>query len=164
MPGFIDSLNKNRIAFLHTYYLVSPFVIMTALIGLAQPFYLTAGFFLKNPSLIFPLVKRMALLTFLLVWLSFFFSVKGPSSHTFYLVFPVVMIYSFYCWLPLFRKKWFRFLMIVMLVSGVITHSAIAHRNMIKRSMYLNREKPAAAIKEKDYHILGERRAFDRNP
>lgn len=164
VPGFIDSLNKNRMAFLHTYYLVSPFVIVTALIGLAQPFYLTAGFFHKNPSLIFPLVKRIALLTFLLVWLSFFFSVKGPSSHTFYLVFPVVMIYSFYCWLPLFQKKWFRFLMIVMLVSGVITHSAIAHRNMIKRSMYLNREKPAAAIKEKDYHILGERRAFDRNP
>ena len=50
VPGFIDSLNKNRMAFLHTYYLVSPFVIVTALIGLAQPFYLTAGFFLKNPS------------------------------------------------------------------------------------------------------------------
>jgi hypothetical protein len=164
LPFFIRANQEIRLTFLSTYYLLSPFILATALIGIAQPLYLTAGFFIKNPSSVFRPVKWLAFLTFLLVWLSFFFSVKGPSSHTFYLVFPVVMIYSFYCWLPLFRKKWFNILMIIMLVAGLITHSAIAHRNLVTRSMYLDREKPAVAIKEKDYHILGERRAFGRNP
>jgi hypothetical protein len=164
LPIFIGSNGEKRLAFIRAYYLLAPFIVTAGIIGLAQPVYLAAGFFIKNPAQDFSSVKWLTLFTFVMVWLSFFFSVKGPSSHTFYLVFPLVMIYSFYCWLPLFQKKWFKILMIIMLVAGLITHAAIAYRNLISRSMYINREKPAAAIKEKNYHMLGERRSFDRNP
>jgi len=164
LPIFMGPNGQARIEFIKSYYLFSPFIIAAALIGLAQPVYLAAAFFIKNPSSSFRMVKWLVLFTFLMVWLSFFFSIKGPSSHTYYLVFPLVMIYSMYCWLPLFRKNWFRMLMIGLLFAGAITHSALAHRNLKTKSLYLNREKPVEAIKEKNYHILGERRAFDRNP
>jgi hypothetical protein len=164
LPIFIGSNGQIRLEFIRNYYLLSPFIIAAVLIGLVQPVYLAVAFFIKNPSPSFKIVKWLAFITFLMVWVSFFFSIKGPSSHTFYLVFPLVMIYSFYCWLPLFQRKWFRYLMAFMLIAGIFTHSAIAHRNFKSKSMYVNREKAVKAIQQKKYYLLGERRSFDRNP
>ncbi len=164
LPRFLGSGLKGLIEFISVYYLSAPFVIYTTLIGFIQPLYLVAAYFIKNPYPVFKPVRLLTLLTFILVFLSFFFSVKGPSSHTFYLVFPLVMFYSFYCWAPLFKKRWFSKLMAIMLISGIIVHAAIALRNFETKSMYLNREKPAKAILEKNYQLLGERRVYDRNP
>ena len=164
LPIFIGSNGQIRLEFIKSYYLLSPFIITVGLIGLAQPVYLAVAFILKNPASTFRVIRWLALFTFLMVWITFFFSIKGPSSHTFYLVFPVVMIYSFYCWLPLFSKRWFKYLMAFMLTAGLLTHGAIAHRNYSSRSMYSDRECVVKAIQQKNYHLLGERRSFDRNP
>lgn len=164
IPRFLGPGLRGLIEFISIYYLSAPFVIFVTLIGFAQPVYLVAAFLIRNPAPLFRQVRMLTLLTFILVFLSFFFSVKGPSSHTFYLVFPLVMIYSFYCWAPLFKNRWFSRLMAMMLVSGIVVHAAIALRNYETKSMYLEREKPSKAILEKNYHLLGERRSYDRNP
>jgi len=164
IPRFIDADGGSKWQFFKEYWLAAPFILLVILAGFLQVAYLIVAFFRKNPQADFAFVKWITLAAMLITWLSFFFSVKGPSSHTFYVMFPLVMIYSFYCWQPLFRRRWFAVIMAVLLGSGMITHATLAYHNYSLKSMYLNRDLPLKAIQEKDYHILGERRAFDKNP
>jgi hypothetical protein len=164
LPRFIGFTNVKRIEFIKEYIWVSPFIIFAGLMGFVQPLWMIIAAFLKNP---YPYFKRILLITgsaFIITWLSFLFSVKGPSSHTFYVLFPLIMIYSFYCWKPLLEKKWIKYLAIIFLFSGLVFHITLMRDNYKRKSMYINRQVPLKAIQEKNYHILGERRNFDRNP
>jgi len=164
IPRFIDTDGASKILFFKDYYLAAPFILFVIVLGFLQVLFLIIGFFRKNTITGFRWVKWITFLAFLMTYFSFFFSVKGPSSHTFYVLFPLVMFYSFYCWQPLFRKKWFTILMAVMLCSGIITNVTLAYHNYHLKSMYKNRALPLKAIQEKNFHLLGERRPTDRNP
>lgn len=164
IPRFIDTDGGSKVQFFRDYLPAAPFILFAILMGFLQVAYLVIAFFRKNPKPEFAWVKWITFIAMMLTYLSFFFSVKGPSSHTFYVLFPLVMFYSFYCWQPLFRKKWFTILMAVMLFSTLVTNITLAYHNYHLKSMYTNRELPLKAIQEKDYHILGERRASDKNP
>ncbi|HOY31162.1 MAG TPA: hypothetical protein PKW80_04720 [Bacteroidales bacterium] len=164
IPRFIDTDGESKIRFFMDYWPAAPFIIFVILIGFLQTGYLIIAFFRRNPKSDFIWVRWLAFSAMIYTYLSFLFSVKGPSSHTFYVLFPLVMIYSFYCWEPLFRKRWFTVIMAVMLLSGIITNITLAVHNYHLKSMYKNRELPLKAIQEKDYHVLGERRSFDKNP
>lgn len=163
IPRFIDTDGGSKVQFFKDYFLAAPFILFAILMGFLQVAYLIFAFFRKNPKSDFLWIKWIAFIAMLITYFSFFFSVKGPSSHTFYVLFPLVMFYSFYCWEPLFRKKWFTILMAVMLVSGLVTNITLAYHNFYLKSMYKNRELPLKAIQQKDYHVLGERRASDKN-
>lgn len=153
----------SRLDYLSEYIWLSPFIIFAGIVGVAQVAWMIISWFLKKPFAEWYAIKYFILAAFLITWLSFFFSVKGPSSHTFYLMFPVVMIYSFYCWQPLFKKRWIRILAAIFLISATIFQITLMDHNYRNKSMYLNREKPANAIFQKNFHLLGERREFDRN-
>lgn len=152
-----------RLDYLSEYIWLSPFIIFAGIVGVAQVAWMIISWFLKKPFAEWYAIKYFILAAFLITWLSFFFSVKGPSSHTYYLMFPVVMIYSFYCWQPLFKKRWIRILAAIFLISATIFQITLMDHNYRNKSMYLNREKPANAIFQKNFHLLGERRKFDRN-
>jgi hypothetical protein len=152
-----------RLDYLSEYIWLSPFIIFAGIVGVAQVAWMIISWFLKKPFAEWKAIKYFILAAFLITWLSFFFSVKGPSSHTFYLMFPVVMIYSFYCWQPLFKKRWIRILAAAFLISATIFQITLMDHNYQNKSMYINREKPANAILQKNFHLLGERRSFDHN-
>jgi hypothetical protein len=69
-----------------------------------------------------------------------------------------VMIYFFYVWQPLFATRLMRILAVALLVSGAVTHFAIAKDRVFDRSLYADRPLVVRAIKEKNYRLLGERR------
>jgi hypothetical protein len=104
------------------------------------------------------LIKRLTAGTLALLFASFAFSVKDPASHTFYVVLPVVMTYSFYCWRPFFRSRGWRVVAALLLVCGGLTQLAIAIDNFSHRSLYVNRPLVVEAIANKDYRAVGERR------
>jgi hypothetical protein len=160
---FIDFQGNPRWQFFVGHIWAAPFMLYVIAIGVMQAVYLFISFFLKNKSKDFSWVKTIMVLTMLITWASFLFSLKGPSSHTILVLFPLVMFYSFYCWQELFVKKWFRILMILMLFSGIITHITIVRHNYYIKSMYRNRELTLKAIQERNYKIIGDRRSFDRN-
>ena len=160
---FISFDKDSKWQFFTDHIWTAPFMWFTIAIGVLQWAYLAISFFLKNRSQDVRWVKMIMLLTVIITYFSFLFSVKAPSSHTFYLLFPLMMIYSFYCWQQLFVMKWFKILMIVMLVSGIITNATLARHNYFVKSMYRNRDLPQKAIKAKDYKILSNRRSYDRN-
>lgn len=164
LPRFIGANTQQRLDFIIRYIWASPFIFFTGIMGFVQVLWMVVAAFLKNPSPHFKSVRFLTLIAFLITWLSFLFSVKGPSSHTFYLMFPIIMIYSFYCWKPLLEIKWIRWLAVIFLFSGLVFHSILMYDNFLNKSMYRNRNIPEKAIIEKNFHILGERRGFDRNP
>ncbi|MGE5836356.1 MAG: hypothetical protein ACM4AI_17920, partial [Acidobacteriota bacterium] len=116
------------------------------------------GFFRREGPPEWPAVKTCTLLILGLIYLSFAFSVKAPSSHTFYVTLPAVMIYSFYVWQPLFARRWIRISAVTLLLSGAVTHFAIAKDRVFERSLYADRPLVVRAITEKNYHLIGERR------
>lgn len=105
-------------------------------------------------------IKWLALLGFVLVFFSFFFSIKGPSSHTFYVFFPLPVLYSFYCYEWLWNKyKIWKHLMHAALLCCLFFYTGAALYNYKHKSLYKDRQKVVEAINKKDYKILGERRA-----
>lgn len=164
LARFLGANTQARLEFLKEYLWISPFILIAGVIGLLQPLWLLIAAFLKKMPDSFKKLRWIVLGAFLFTWLSFFFSVKGPSSHTFYLMFPLMMIYSFYCWEPLLKRKWGKTAFIALLACGLVFHSVLMSDNFYKKSMYRDYAKVARAIEQKDYRILGERRPYDRNP
>jgi hypothetical protein len=163
LPRFIGANTHDRLDFVSRYIWAVPFIVFATLMGFAQPLWMIVAPFMKRLPMGFKPLLILSAASFILIWLSFLFSVKGPSSHTFYVMFPLIMIYSFYCWEIAFRKNWVKWLAILMLFSGLIFHSALMYDNYHKKSMYRDRNKVEKAISEKDYTLLGERRSYDRN-
>jgi hypothetical protein len=61
-------------------------------------------------------------------------------------------------WQALFARRIIRQLAVALLISGAVTHFAIAKDRVFERSLYANRALVVQAIKENNYRLLGERR------
>ena len=170
-----------RLAFLTTYPWAAPFSIIAFLLGIVQTLILLVGFFRKltlskklkdqlpllnflswlekdHPKKDWSAIKYLTLVTFLLVYVSFLFSIKPPAAHTFYITLPVVMLYAFYVFTPWASNKLFQRAVLLLFLSNMVFHSALAISNLHTKSIYKNRDLFMRAIAEKNYHLLGERR------
>jgi hypothetical protein len=159
VPRFVGSSTNDRLAFLARYWPAAPFIVLAAVAGVAQVAILIAALFWKSDRPGWRAVRGATVLVLALVVASFTASIKAPASHAFYLVMPVVMIYGFYCWAGLLRFRLARVIAVALMVSGAITHVAIAARNFTDRSLYTNREAVVRAIQEKNHRLVGERRS-----
>jgi hypothetical protein len=157
-PRFFGAGTEARLIFLAEHWWAAPFVIFATLCGMVQTVVLFVALFRRHGAPAWPAVRRFTLAVLVLLYLSFAFSVKSPSSHTFYVTLPLVMIYSFYVWERLLARPAVRKLAVALLVSGAVTHFAIAKDRVFERSLYANRPLVVQAIKEKNYRLLGERR------
>lgn len=163
LPRFIGGNTGTRLAFMRAHPWLIPFVIFLTAVGILQPIALLILWFSKNHrQKDWKAIKYFTLWTIVLLYLSFLFSFRGPHSHTFYVTFPVAMLYSLYCWSKfLQRRRWQRFALVV-IVSGIIFHSGLAVNNYSRISLYVERSKIEEAIKDNNYRLLGERRAGAR--
>ena len=172
---------NDRLEFLRNYPWAAPFTLVAFLLGSVQVLWLLAGWsqklvlpskwnnkaaFLRDlwlkkdhPQKDWTAVKGLALATFLLIYASFLFSIKPPASHTFYITLPVVMLYAFYVYAPLASKRLLLWGFGSLLVCNLVFHIALGLSNFHTRSIYKDRELMMKAISEKNYHLLGERRA-----
>lgn len=164
-PRFVGAGTEARLIFLREHWWAVPFVVFATLCGLAQAVVLFIALFRRDgrlrandASASWDPVRRFTIAVLALVYLSFAFSVKSPSSHTFYVTLPLAMIYSFYVWQTLLTSAAIRKLAIALLISGAVTHVAIAKDRVFKRSLYVDRPLVMRAIAEKNYKLLGERR------
>jgi hypothetical protein len=158
VPRFVGAGTEARLIFLSEHWWSAPFVVFATLVGIAQAIVLLVWLFRRTGPPVWPAVRWFTIALLVFVYVSFAFSVKSPSSHTFYVVLPAVTIYSFYVWEQLLASKAIRAIAVALLVSGAVTHVAIAKDRVFKRSLYADRPLVVRAIKEKDYRLLGERR------
>jgi hypothetical protein len=159
MARFLGADTTARLGFFGRNPWLIPFAALAGLVGILQPIaLLILGSRSRASRPDWNAVRLLALLTFLAVYLSFAFSVKKPASHTFYLVLPVAMIYSFSAWSSFFRIKLVRVFTAVLLLCGIIFHTGLAIDRLPRQSLYKDRNLVLRAIQEKNFHILGERR------
>src|SRR6266498_522406 len=163
LPRFIGANTAARLAFMWDKPWLIPFVIFLTVAGILQSVAMLVLWFKKEHSRSeWPAIKYFTLGTILLLYLSFFFSIKSPVSHTFYLTFPVAMLYSLYCWSEFLRKSARQKFAAVFIICGIIFDIGLATTNRKQVSIYLDRSKIVEAIKSKDYRLLGERRPGSR--
>jgi hypothetical protein len=134
---------------------MAPFTVILLVCFILQVAFLIICFFLRRKEREWKFVKWISFFTVVLVYINFFFSVKGPSSHTFFIVYPVSMIYSFYGYLRLAGKKWYlKAFFIILLVSGAVFLAGIGRFNYMHESLYLDRAMIQKSIDTKDPSIM----------
>jgi hypothetical protein len=163
LPRFIGGNTAARMDFMRQNPWLIPFVVFLTGVGILQPIAMLIFWFRKkHKHNDWRAVKYFTLATVVLLYLSFLFSMKSPLSHTFYLTFPVAMLYSLYCWSEFLTKRGWQKFAAAFLVCGLIFDIGLAASNFRQVSMYRERGKIVEAIKAKDYRLLGERRAGAR--
>jgi hypothetical protein len=159
VPRFIGRNIDMRLQFLRSEPWAAPFTLITLLIGIAQPLIMLAsGLRRQHAEKHWAAVKVLTFSTFLLILASFLFSVKSPTSYTFYIALPVAMLYLLYTFSPWTSRRWFGPLAALLLLSNLVFHLGLAAYNYKDRSFFSYRESIVRAIESKDYHELGERR------
>ena len=160
---FLGLSTARRLYFLGQHPWLAPLLAVLALAGVAQPVAMI-GLWFRNSSQHpqWRAVKWLALATILLIYLSYFFSVKEPNAHAFHVVAPLAMIYAFYCF-DLVDSPRARRVAAVLLLIGVVYHAGLAAARMPLLSLYRNRSVAAAAVRAKVPQMLGHRRPFARD-
>jgi hypothetical protein len=163
LPRFIGDNTISRLAFIKANLWLLPFVILLTLVGILQCIAMLLLWFRKKHSQKdWPAVKYFTLGTVVLLYISFLFSMRSPASHTFYVTFPVAMLYSLYCWNDFLQEKRWQKFAVVFIICGIIFEIGLAAHNFRRASIYVDRGRVVEAIKARDYRILGERRAGAR--
>jgi len=163
LPRFIGRNTALRLAFMKENPWLIPFVVFLTLAGILQCVAMLVLWFKKEHAQSdWKAVKYFTLGTVVLLYFSFLFSMKLPHSHTFYLTFPIAMLYSLYCWSEFLNKRGWQKFAAVFIICGLIFDIGLAASNLKHVSIYTERARIVEAIKAKDYRIVGERRTGSR--
>lgn len=169
---FLGLDTADRLMFLWRQPWVVPFTLVATAAGLLQPLVMAAAWFKRAPgNREWARVKWLAAGTVLWVYASFFFSVRGPQAHSFYVTCPVALVYAAHCWQMYASStaaggRWrlrlspvsVERIAAVALVSGVVMHAGMAIDRAPRRSLYLDRRLVQAAISGRNDRFLGDRR------
>ncbi len=158
LPYWMGGHTVDRIALLKRHAWVIPFAVALLVVGHLQPVVLLVEGFRRKVQREWPAVRNLTLATVVLLFLAFLFSIKGPSSHTFYLTFPLAMLYSMYCWYPYLQKRFWRRLAAGVLISGLMMSLVFLLEYHPQQSFAVDRDNAARAIQQLDYRLMGERR------
>ena len=171
VPYVLGPDTASRVAVVKNHIWMAPFTIFLLPAGIIQVLYYIYSFFTylkkinnskEESASQTDQWKKIIILTlssFLLIFSSFFFSVKGPASHTFYIMLPIAMFYAFHTYSLLVKKTFFKKLALLYFICGFIFHAGLILDNFNTRSIYKDRQKVQKAIDEKNYKILGIRRS-----
>ncbi|MEI7663422.1 MAG: hypothetical protein WCK34_14535 [Bacteroidota bacterium] len=160
IPYMLGGGTAERLNVIKNQPWMAPFTLVLLVTGFLQVILFVLAFFMNREKDEWQKIKWLTFVSWLIIFISFFFSIKGPSSHTFYLMLPIPVIYSFYCYQWLISKKpvMMRYLKIIV-ICGLFFHAGLGTDNYRHRSLYLNRAKVQEALDKMDYRILGPRRA-----
>jgi len=159
LARFTGGHTADRLAFFSRHPLLAPFALFVGLVGILQPLLMLVLWFLpKRGQEDWRAIKYLTLSTVCLLYLSFLFAKKEPASHTFYVVLPLAMIYSFYCWNDFLKRRGWQVFAAFFIACGIIFHMGLAFDRYATESLYVNRGLCQSAIAARDYLILGARR------
>jgi len=157
IPIFIGATTSSRLDYLLTHIWMIPFILFLFLTGVFQVFYFIYSFFRKNESEEWNRVRFFTFYSLILLFFSFLFSISEPRSHTLYIMFPIAMWYSFYCYGNLFKYR-IKVLSVIFLLSGIIFQASLFVNRFQSRSLFAHRVQVDKAISDMDYTFLGIRR------
>ncbi len=169
MPRFIGISTRLRIDFL----LQRPWLLVPGgalwIVGLLQPLYLLFVWVLElargrrvikpKPGPHWKNLVWLLTAVFLMVYGSFWFTIKRPLSHIYFVFFPLLMTFSCYAYMRFKASRWAIRAAKIVIVLGVLFQLGYAMAVAPQDSFYPVRDKIVRAIQEKDYKVLGDRRS-----
>jgi hypothetical protein len=93
-----------------------------------------------------------------LLYVAFALSPKRPHAHNFYVVFPLAMIFSLYCWNEYLQRTEWQLCAGVLLACGVIFHASLSFYQQAHHPWAADRQVIMHALEHGDYREFGERR------
>jgi hypothetical protein len=158
LPRFLGQHTPQRLAFLNQApWLWPPVVFLLLMSGVQFLVLMVGGWKFWKSGEKTPVF--LAFGTLLLVYVSFWFTYKEPLAHIYYVLIPVVILYSFYVYRDLAGKVLWRNLALLCLLASLwLWGGYVVQQWKAPLSLYGNRKKAVQALAQKDYHILGMRR------
>jgi hypothetical protein len=159
MPRFLGLTAHSRLEFLRgSWFTLIPGAFLWIL-GLVQAAALLVMGFMKRRELKdWNFLRALVVFNVLIVWASFWFTMKWPLAHIYYTCFPLVFLYSLYCWSWFAAFPGWRLFAKIYLAAAFLFQIADAVRVYPQFSLYHDRAPVAQAIDQKNYHLMGERR------
>jgi hypothetical protein len=164
IPRFLGLDTKGRLEAVKALPILLPPAAFLLVVGWIQPFVLLGMGFVKDKiHKDGAWVRNLTFLAFLMVWVSFWFTDKDPLAHIYYVLIPLLAVYSFYVWDRLAANKKWQIFGMVCLAASFWFQSCRLFQQIPEGSLYSDRAKVSQAIHEKNYHLLGERRPGSHN-
>lgn len=162
---FLGLTRADRVLTLWRQPWIAPFVAIVLVAGIAQPIWMVVTMFrrARGDAREWRNARILVVATAVLIYASYFLSIRGQQAHAFYLVFPVSAFVAVSCWdlAARFagdrRRRWER-VAIVVFASSVIVHVGLGIDRWSRQSLYVDRPLVAAAIADRDDRYLGDRR------
>jgi hypothetical protein len=162
---FLGFSTPDRALVLWRHLWIAPFVLIVGISGVIQPIWMAITAFRRDPHdpADWAAVRRLAAATVLLIYASFFLSIRGPQAHAFYVTFPIAALFACSCWrvsaiaAPQNRHRW-ELVAGVVIASGIVVHLGLALDRWPRLSLYADRPLVAAAIAQHNDRFLGDRR------
>jgi hypothetical protein len=149
-----------RLAFVREYPWIAPIVLLLIAVGVVQPvaMVLISVFGRQRHTPGWPAMRGLCFATLGLLYVAFMFSPKRPHAHTFYVVFPVAMIFSLYCWNEYLQRTKWQLCAGILLVCGVVFHASLSVYKQAHHPWAADRQVIMHALEHGDYREFGERR------
>jgi hypothetical protein len=160
IPRFLGPDTASRFAFVKAYPWLAPVVLLLIVVGTLQPVVmLVIGLFGGKPRTpAWAGVRQLCFMTIGLLYLSFAFSHKPPHAHTFYVTFPIAMLFSLYCWNEFLQSKRGQLCASLLLTCNILFHVVLTFSHHAHHPWALDRQAIERALTVRDYHEFGERR------
>jgi hypothetical protein len=158
---FLELDTARRLALLARHWWLAPLAAVVWCVGVAQPIWMLREWF-RSASRYreWPTLKVIVAGTVVLVYVSYWFVIeRATEAHAFYVLLPVSLIFTAYCWTFLDSQAWRRRAMAI-LVLNVAYHAGLAWIQAPSKSLYRNREVVVAAIRMRQPEMFGHRRPF----
>lgn len=164
LPRFLGAGTGDRLQFLREIPWIKPAAWFLFIVGILQACVLFIMLFFKDKlHRDGKTIHGVTAFALLLVWASFWFTSKPPQAHMYYILLPLISVYSFYVWGWLAVKRPWRIFGMVCLIASVWFELAYMVHQMPVTSLYANRPLVAKAVTDKNYHLMGERRPGSHN-
>lgn len=162
---FIGLSTAERVLVLLRQPWVVPFALIVAIAGVLQPLWMAITAFrrARQETADWTRVRVLTGASVLLVHASYFFSVRGPQAHSFYVMFPLAALFAVSCWQLCARaagaqmRRW-EWVAGAVLASGVVMHAGLAIDRWPRQSLHVDRALVTAAIDQRNDRYLGDRR------
>jgi hypothetical protein len=163
VPRFLATGSPKQIVFLQQHLWLVPIAGLVGALGIVHPVWMAITAFRRRSTLRdWSAVRWLAVLTVLLVSMSYFFVMEPAQARSFYIVAPVALLYAAYCWTFLDSPRW-RMIAAAIVALNVLLQSALALIHLSGPTLYLDRPLLVEAIRMHEPDLFAHRRSYARD-
>ncbi len=161
VPRFIGEHSRQRLDFLlkQVPWIALPGLFLMFLGWLQPVVLLLLGFKKDKKNIDSRKIGLLIFASFMLVWTAFCFTSKPPLAHMYFILAPLVIVYSFYIWARFDSDRLWRVFGLICVIASIWFQSGYLIEKLRTQSLYKDRATLVKAIQERNYHLVGERRS-----